>query len=79
MKTKEELNELKIEYESLSRKLAELTDDELEQVTGGVRPALKLDTQSVLFCSTPGMYSGERVIGPPVDNQTTIEAPPAGL
>lgn len=36
MKTKEELNELKIEYESLSRKLAELTDDELEQVTGGV-------------------------------------------
>ena len=36
MKTKEELNELKIEYESLSRKLAELTDKELEQVTGGV-------------------------------------------
>ena len=36
MKTKEELNELKIEYESLSRKLAELTDEELEQVTGGV-------------------------------------------
>ena len=35
MKTKEELNKLKIEYESLSRKLAELTDDELEQVTGG--------------------------------------------
>ena len=36
MKTKEELNELKMEYESLSRKLAELTDEELEQVTGGV-------------------------------------------
>ena len=36
MKTKEELNGLKIEYESLNRKLAELTDDELEQVTGGV-------------------------------------------
>ena len=35
MKTKEELNELKIEYESLNRKLAELSDVELEQVTGG--------------------------------------------
>ena len=38
MKTKEELNELKIEYESLSRKLAELTDEELEQVSGGSEP-----------------------------------------
>ena len=36
MKTKEELSILKEEYESLSGKLAELSDDELEQVTGGV-------------------------------------------
>ena len=35
MKTKEELNALKIEYETLNKKLAELTDEELEQVTGG--------------------------------------------
>ena len=35
MKTKEELNELREEVEILSRKLRELTDDELEQVTGG--------------------------------------------
>ena len=34
-KTKEELNELKIEYESLNEKLKELSDDELKQVTGG--------------------------------------------
>lgn len=36
MKTKEELNALKKEVETMSRKLAELTDDELTQVTGGV-------------------------------------------
>ena len=34
-KTEEELNELKIEYESLNEKLKELSDDELKQVTGG--------------------------------------------
>lgn len=35
MKTKEELNTIKTEYESLTRRLADLTDDELLQVTGG--------------------------------------------
>ena len=35
MKNKEELNALKKEVETLSRKLRELTEDELEQVTGG--------------------------------------------
>ena len=36
MKTKEELNALKAEYESLNKKLGKLTDDEMEQVTGGI-------------------------------------------
>ena len=36
MKTKEELDELKIEYKSLYEKLKELSDDELKQVTGGI-------------------------------------------
>ena len=36
MKTKEELNALKEEVETLNKKLHELTDEELEQVTGGV-------------------------------------------
>ena len=36
MKTKEELNALKNEIEALTQKLAELTVDELNQVTGGV-------------------------------------------
>ena len=35
MKTQEELNELKQEYESLTTKLKELTEDELIAVTGG--------------------------------------------
>ena len=35
MKTKEELNALKEEVETLNKKLAELTDEELEQVSGG--------------------------------------------
>ena len=34
-KTKEELNQLKQEYESLNNKLKELTEDELQIVVGG--------------------------------------------
>ena len=35
MKTKEELNALKNEVKSLNKKLAELSEDELKEVTGG--------------------------------------------
>ena len=35
MKTKEELNALKDEVETLNEKLAELTEEELAQVSGG--------------------------------------------
>ena len=38
MKTKEELNEIKEEIEKLDTKLHELTEEELEQVTGGAPP-----------------------------------------
>ena len=38
MKTKEELNALKEEVETLNKKLAELNEEELAQVTGGVVP-----------------------------------------
>ena len=38
MKTKEELNALKEEVESLNKKLAELTEEELAQVVGGAVP-----------------------------------------
>ncbi len=36
MKSKEELNALKEEVEALNRKLHELTEEELAQVTGGI-------------------------------------------
>ena len=36
MKTAEELNALKEEIEALNKKLAELTEEELAQVSGGV-------------------------------------------
>ena len=36
MKTKEELNALKEEVETLNKKLHELTEEELTQVSGGV-------------------------------------------
>ena len=35
MKTKEELNTLKNEVEALNKKLAELSEDELNEVAGG--------------------------------------------
>lgn len=47
MKTKEERNELKEEVEALNKKLAELSEEELKQVTGGweplYEPSLKVD------------------------------------
>ena len=38
MKSKKELNVLKEEVKALNRKLAELSEEELMQVTGGVFP-----------------------------------------
>ena len=47
MKTKEELNALKNEVETLNKKLAELSDEELSQVSGGDAPSIltKLDLE----------------------------------
>ena len=45
MKTKEELNALKEEAETLNRKFAELTEEELAEVSGGVGPILNLKFQ----------------------------------
>ena len=41
MKTPEELNALKEEVETLNKKLAELTDEELAQVSGGATGTVK--------------------------------------
>ena len=40
MKSKEELNAIKEEVETLNKKLVELNDEELKQVTGGVVPII---------------------------------------
>ena len=48
MKTKEELNELKEEVENLNRKLAELTEEELAQVSGGAQ-LLELEDGDPLY------------------------------
>ena len=40
MKTKEELNKIKQDLESLTTKLNELTDEELKEVSGGFTPIL---------------------------------------
>ena len=42
MKTKEELNALKKEVETLNKKLAELNEDELDQVTGGATEPINI-------------------------------------
>ncbi len=59
MKTKEELNALKEEVEALNKKLHELTDEELAQVTGGAMQYLRQleggDDRSAIIKS--GFYS----------------------
>ena len=43
MKTKEELNALKEEVETLNKKLTELSEDELKQVTGGYHVPIHIE------------------------------------
>lgn len=47
MKTPEELNKLRAEIEALNRKLAELNEDELKQVTGGGQDSYELNSKDV--------------------------------
>ena len=49
MKTKEELKALKEEVETLNKKLAELSEEELEQVSGGGIPRLKIKDIAVKY------------------------------
>lgn len=46
MKTNEELNELKKEVETVNKKLCELTEEELAEVSGGVSPTFEQSTGS---------------------------------
>ena len=55
MKTKEELNAIKEKVETLNRKLAELSEDELDQVIGG----LNFDRGSITPYYTDGFNVDE--------------------
>ena len=48
-KSKEELNKLKEEVEAVNEKLQELTEEELEQVTGGGTPIIELPCEDPLW------------------------------
>ena len=56
MKTKEELNALKEEVETLNKKLHELTEEELEQVSGGLGPSN--GKKKKLYCVKCGYVKG---------------------
>lgn len=43
MKTAEELKAIKAEYESLKKKLSELTEEEMSQITGGTSGGFSFD------------------------------------
>ena len=60
MKSKEELNALKEEVETVSKKLCELTEEELAQVFGGVVPEhIKNGTNCSGF--VPYLLAGHRL------------------
>ena len=62
MKTKEELNALKEEVETLNRKLHELTEEELAQVSGGARLILGEDPESMAVVAESEMKLKERAV-----------------
>ena len=49
MKTKEELNTLKEEVETINNKLKELTEEELEQVAGGAFLDIKSENDYIIL------------------------------
>ena len=49
MKTKEELEQIKNEYTELNKKLAELTAEELKQVSGGFGPNFRPATEPAVL------------------------------
>ena len=62
MKTKEELNALKEEVETLNKKLHELTEEEFAQVSGGVVPHDFFPWPVVERVVEPGLEPADRRI-----------------
>ena len=76
MKSQEELNALKEEVETVSKKLHELTEEELEQVAGGATYEGALGTYKIR-CSTPGCMVNLD-IQPTVWDPTNLACPICG-
>lgn len=57
MKTKEELNELKAEVLKLSEKLQELSEDELNEVSGGMKIVVIKSSADSLGFGAPESFS----------------------
>lgn len=78
VKTKEELNALKIEFESLSTKLQELTDDELEIFSSGYTKDCRKNITESLGMSLGEAYTMFRPLIDSVmnngDDQTIVAA-----
>ena len=72
MKTKEELNALKEEVETLNKKLAELTEDELKLVTGGID--LRKDLyENIIIGGSAGEQNG--ILGEAVNGEMGYNRP----
>ena len=56
MKTQEELNAIKAEIEALNKKLNELSDEELEQVSGGTDPFGQSDEAELNHVRLHGIF-----------------------
>lgn len=54
MKTREELNEIKNEVDALSEKLKELSEEEMKEVTGGMKIVVIKSTKDACETEAPG-------------------------
>ena len=61
MKTKEELNALKEEVEALNKKLHELTEEELAQVSGGAKFILNEGPENKAVATVSGVELGVKL------------------
>lgn len=67
-KTREELKQLKEEYETLTIKLKELTEDELKIVTGGVNRDLDINVDE----SNIGTNEDSNILPPDIEPKNSL-------
>ena len=67
MKTKEELNALKKEVEALNKKLAELSEEELAQVSGGAAGSVRFFNEEKSFGFIKPEDGGRDIFARPID------------